>query len=188
MDLTFSRRHGKFRPTLMKLVSSNDPAFVRDTVQEALKTYRKTSDVSSALDILIKLKGIGPATASLLLAVHDSDNVIFFGDEAFYWLCCHGKTSPIKYNMKEYQALRDSSRELVKRLGVRAVDVERVAYALMRGQEPGPVEVKQGPKSQAVKKSSTKHAGDSSAKRKENSIVDAGTPAPARRSKRAKRA
>ncbi|KAK1755011.1 hypothetical protein QBC47DRAFT_345138 [Echria macrotheca] len=135
-------RHGTFRPTLMKLVSSNAPATVEDTVSKAVKAYREHKDVSSAVNILTQLKGIGPATASLLLAVNFPDSVIFFADEAFYWLCGKGAKCPIKYNVKEYLALNEQAQILANRLGVRAVDVERVAYVLMRdgqatGEAPG---------------------------------------------------
>ncbi|EAQ93462.1 hypothetical protein CHGG_01697 [Chaetomium globosum CBS 148.51] len=125
-------RHGKFRPTLMKLVSSNEPGFVRDTVQKAVAHFRDKADVSGALNILTELKGIGPATASLLLAVHDPKHVVFFADEAFYWLCCNGSKAPIKYNQKEYTELNKRAQALTKRLGVKAVDIERVAFVLMR--------------------------------------------------------
>ncbi|KAK4149114.1 hypothetical protein C8A00DRAFT_19161 [Chaetomidium leptoderma] len=125
-------RHGKFRPTLMKLVSSNEPGFVKDTIQKAIKHYRDKSDISGALNVLTQLKGIGPATASLLLAVHDPGHVLFFADEAFYWLCCDGTKAPIKYNQKEYMALNARAQALAKRLGVKAVDIERVAFVLMR--------------------------------------------------------
>ncbi|KAM7207733.1 Protein of unknown function (DUF1479) domain containing protein [Naviculisporaceae sp. PSN 640] len=130
-------RHGKFRPTLMKLVSSNDPKAVKETVQKAVNAYQDKSDVSTALGILTQLKGIGPATASLLLAVHDEENVVFFADEAFYWLCNGGSQGPIKYNLKEYIALQERAQSVIKRLGVKAVDVERVAFVLMRGQNDG---------------------------------------------------
>lgn len=134
--LTLYSRHGKFRPTLMKLVSSNDPAFVKETVQQALERYKKTSDVAAAVATLAKLKGIGPATASLLLAVHDPQHVVFFADEAFHWLCCGGRKDPIKYNAKEYAALNERAQGLCRRLGVRAVDVERVAFVMLRQHEP----------------------------------------------------
>ncbi|AEO70243.1 uncharacterized protein THITE_2081534 [Thermothielavioides terrestris NRRL 8126] len=125
-------RHGKFRPTLMKLVSSNDARSVQEIIHKAVKHYREKSDSAGALDILTQLKGIGPATASLLLAVHDPERIIFFSDEAFYWLCCQGSKSPIKYSQKEYAELSERAQALAKRLGVHAVDVERVAYVLMR--------------------------------------------------------
>lgn len=115
----------------MKLVSSNDPKVVEDTVKSALDAYKQEADASAAIDILAKLRGIGPATASLLLAVHYPGDVIFFGDEAFYWLCGDGKRCPIKYNAKEYRQLNQSLRNLAERLHVKAVDAERVAYVLM---------------------------------------------------------
>lgn len=115
----------------MKLVASNDEKFAEETVKSAMATYKQKADASAAVDVLTKLKGIGPATASLLLAVHDPENVIFFADEAFYWLCCGGKREPIKYNAKEYKGLIAASQALARRLDVKAVDVERVAYALM---------------------------------------------------------
>ncbi|KAK0384078.1 hypothetical protein NLU13_8167 [Sarocladium strictum] len=126
-------RHGKFRPTLMKLVSGNDPSVVKDTVRTAIQTYRKNkSNPQAALDILVKLKGIGPATASLLLTVHDPERVIFFSDEAFYWLCGGGQKVPLKYNAKEYVVLREAAGKLQKRLDVSATDVEKVAYVLLK--------------------------------------------------------
>ncbi|KAH7156254.1 hypothetical protein EDB81DRAFT_382208 [Dactylonectria macrodidyma] len=138
MLVEWKLRHGKFRPTLMKLVTSNDPAVAKDIIQQALDGYRKDADAQAALDTLTKLRGIGPATASLLLTVHDPNDVIFFSDEAFYWLCCNGKKSPIKYNAKEYRALRDSAQDLSKRLGVSATDVEKVAYVLMKQSDLAP--------------------------------------------------
>ncbi|OIW26104.1 hypothetical protein CONLIGDRAFT_656656 [Coniochaeta ligniaria NRRL 30616] len=128
-------RYGKFRPTLMKLVSSNEPDFVTQTVKEASESYRGKADVGAALGILTKLKGIGPATASLLLSVLHPERVIFFADEAFYWLCCSGQKESIKYNAKEYQTLSDRAGELCKRLKIKAVDVERVAFVIMRQQD-----------------------------------------------------
>jgi hypothetical protein len=116
----------------MKLVSSNDPVVVKDTIQKAVKHYRDTSDIAGALDILTQLKGIGPATASLLLAVHDAANILFFSDEAFYWLCSNGSKAPIKYNQKEYAELNARAKALAKRLGVKAVDIERVAFVMMK--------------------------------------------------------
>ncbi|KAI2622514.1 DUF1479-domain-containing protein [Hypoxylon sp. NC1633] len=125
-------RHGKFRPTLMKLVSSNDEALVESTIQEAMDKYWSDPNTAQALESITKLRGIGPATASLLLSVHDPRRVIFFSDEAFYWLCCGGQKSPIKYNAKEYQELNARAHTLVERLGVDATDIEKVAYVLMK--------------------------------------------------------
>ncbi|KAF5646939.1 hypothetical protein F25303_5268 [Fusarium sp. NRRL 25303] len=125
-------RHGKFRPTLMNLVSSNDANDAQEIVKQALEAYKKDADIEAAVGVLTKLRGIGPATASLLLAVHDPTRVIFFADEAFWWLCCNGKQSPIKYNAKEYRMLCSKVDDLRNRLDVQASDVEKVAYVLMK--------------------------------------------------------
>ncbi|EGR47527.1 uncharacterized protein TRIREDRAFT_64358 [Trichoderma reesei QM6a] len=135
MLVEWKLRHGKFRPTLMSLVSSNPPSSSQQTIQFAIKFYASSKDAGSAIRMLSELKGVGPATASLLLSVHDADNVIFFSDEAYYWLCCGGKKESIKYTPKEYLALRAEADALMKRLGVSAVEVEKVAYVLMKQPE-----------------------------------------------------
>lgn len=119
----------------MSLVSSNPPSSASQTIQFAIKFYSSSKDAGSAVRLLSELKGIGPATASLLLSVHDPQNIIFFSDEAFYWLCCEGKKASIKYNPKEYFALRTEADVLAKRLGVSATDIEKVAYVLMKQPE-----------------------------------------------------
>lgn len=164
----------------MKLVASNDEVFVKDTIKNAVDLYKTTFDASAAIDALIKLKGIGPATASLLLAVHDPGKVIFFADEAFYWLCSSGRRDSIKYNVKEYKELSSRLQSLAKRLHVKAVDVERVAYTLMNdtgSASPAKEGIPQT-KKQTLEDKST------AAKRKQDSVVDE-APAP-RRSKRGK--
>ncbi|MDA4133776.1 MAG: hypothetical protein OK454_11745, partial [Thaumarchaeota archaeon] len=125
------RRHGKFRPTLMKLVSSNDPSLVQETIQQAIRAYRSappssssSSRASAALEILTRLKGIGPATASLLLAVHFPAEAPFFADEAMLWLCCGGKKDTvIKYNAKEYAQLCEQAGKLMDLVIIRVLFV-----------------------------------------------------------------
>lgn len=133
----------------MGLASSNPAAAAQTTISSAVKAYRASSpaasssspsdaSIATALAALTKLRGIGPATASLLLTVHDPARVIFFSDEAFYWLCCGGKAgASIKYNNKEYEQLRQAANKLVKRLGVGATDVEKVAYVLFKRDAAG---------------------------------------------------
>ncbi|RYP17923.1 hypothetical protein DL765_004242 [Monosporascus sp. GIB2] len=180
-------RHGKFRPTLMKLVSSNDGATVRDVIQQAMKQYWANRNASEALGAIAKLKGIGPATASLLLSVHDPDHIIFFSDEAFWWLCCDGKKSPIKYNAKEYMELNTAAQSVIGRLQVKATDVEKVAYVLMRQESPNTTSVD----GEGVSLSQTNPAATDSpkvlAKRKKGGSISGDvTPEHVRRSKRRK--
>jgi hypothetical protein len=168
----------------MKLVSSNEPGFVRDTIQKAVAHFRDKADVSGALNILTELKGIGPATASLLLAVHDPKRVVFFADEAFYWLCGNGSKVPIKYNHKEYTELNKRAQALAKRLGVKAVDIERVAFVLMRR----PKDENTGSTSVSKPAQPTGSVAEKQpAKRKASGDVSADA-VPVRRSKRGKQA
>jgi len=87
--------------------------------------------------VLRALKGVGPATASLILAVYAPESVIFFGDEVFRWLCWeetsrlgHGWNRKISYSMKEYQMLHELSRPVLDRLKVQAIELEKVGYVL----------------------------------------------------------
>ncbi|OAA54978.1 hypothetical protein SPI_08482 [Niveomyces insectorum RCEF 264] len=171
--VTWKLRHGKFRPTLMKLVASNNPEAVRTVVQEALTVYKKSltaaadgaSSFSSsssslisaapspaaaiaAVRVLCLLRGIGPATASLLLAVHDPERVVFFGDEVYAWLCGGAAhLPPKKYNEREYEDVSRRAAALQARLNksgdgggdVRAVDIEKVAFVLLK-QDSKPAE------------------------------------------------
>lgn len=167
----------------MKLVSSNEDSFAEETIKAAIDLYKQKSDAAAAVDALVKLKGIGPATASLLLAVHDPEKVIFFADEAFYWLCNGGRQGPIKYNAKEYKELNVKSQILAKRLNVGAIDVERVAYVLMKGAQSSPQKESQPMPTKADLKVDKSHK-TTTAKRKQPSTSE---EAPGlRRSKRGK--
>jgi len=81
---------------------------------------------------LTTLRGIGPATASLLLSVHDAARVPFFSDELYQWLCHDGAKVTIKYSMKEYEALVAECRKLIDRMDVDARDIEKVAFVLIK--------------------------------------------------------
>lgn len=119
----------------MNLVKSN-PA---DTIKETTQSAFVEPEVLKALKILTSLRGIGPATASLLLSVHQPDTVPFFSDELFRWTQWdvvakkgegEGWDRKIKYNVGEYKEVLKSVGDLRTRLGIRAVDAEKVAYVL----------------------------------------------------------
>ena len=117
----------------MKLSESNTEDDIKKATQEAFEIYKKAKfEVTKAINKLTTLRGIGPATASLLLSVHDAARVVFFGDEVFQWICCDGKKATIKYNIKEYEDLINKTRKLVERIGVDARDVEKVGFVLMK--------------------------------------------------------
>lgn len=96
---------------------------------------------SSSVEILTKLKGIGPATAALLLSTYDPEKLPFFSDELFRWVFWDDKVGgrwdrKIKYSLKEYRELVARVDELRKRLGRGALDAEKVAYVLGKRETP----------------------------------------------------
>lgn len=130
--------HGTFRPTLKKLVDQNSENDIRSNTTTAFESFAldPRNNIKSSLTTLTQLKGIGPATASLLLSVLDPERAPFFSDELFRWSMYEEKTGKgwdrkIKYNPKEYLELFEKIQRVLKRLGsVKAVDLERVAYVL----------------------------------------------------------
>jgi hypothetical protein len=153
MTLMTHSKHGTFRPKLLALVQSNSANVIQDTTKAAFKVL---PDIIAALKVLVALKGIGPATASLLLSVAAPDTVPFFSDELFRWCTWDESGSPggwqrkIKYNAKEYEMMLGKVDALVKRLGVRALDAEQVAWVL--GKEHMDIDVEDdGPVDDAAK-------------------------------------
>ncbi|KAF8428295.1 hypothetical protein EV426DRAFT_714494 [Tirmania nivea] len=121
-------KRGKFRPQLLPQVTSNDPSTVEKITAEAFD-YNKNriwdekpdlEKVKLALGHLSKnLKGVGPATASYILAAQMPHWIPAFSDEGFRWAffdkhipgVIEGTAPstgrwqrPIKYSLKEYLA------------------------------------------------------------------------------------
>lgn len=170
----------------MKLVTSNDADFVGDTIAGAMSAYWKAPDTSKAVDGIAKLKGVGPATASLLLSVHDPGRVIFFSDEAYYWLCHNAKACPIKYNAKEYRDLNSAAQRLVERLGVSATDIEKVAFVVMRKTRDDAITPRRESSPPAVSQRGNTLSGERGQKRKFEGVGKDITPPQLRRSQRGK--
>jgi hypothetical protein len=129
--LEFKMSRGKFRP-LRKLVASNDAGVVKATSKEAFVladlvssslAESKTSsvfddasdclgDFKAAMNKLKELRGVGVATASLLLATYAPQLAAFMADEALE--CVVGR--PFRYSFSEYyrflEALTDKCVEL----------------------------------------------------------------------------
>ncbi|KAF2279700.1 uncharacterized protein EI97DRAFT_184294 [Westerdykella ornata] len=156
-------KHGTFRSKLLQLVQSNPAAQIEQTTKDAFSLFTDAKKdaapgpdldpdpdpdpkaILAALKILTGLRGIGPATASLLLSVYAPGKVPFFSDELFRWAMwamwaeagtgtgkAQGWKRVIKYNVREYEALVAGVGELRGRLGVSAVEAEKVAWVLGR--------------------------------------------------------
>lgn len=130
-----SRTHQKNRPFLLPQIRKNDDRTVRTCTAEARQLLGTSKDSSPtvqairiALDKICELKGVGPATGTLVLSVFQ-DGVPFFEDELYAWLLSDSKTK-LKYNVKEYLELLDKLQDVRGRLKMarRAWDFEKVAY------------------------------------------------------------
>ncbi|KAJ5691407.1 hypothetical protein N7488_012142 [Penicillium malachiteum] len=154
--------HGHSRPMLMGLIRSNAESLVSSCVSSALSALPKDSEEfpQASLDALQPLRGVGPATASLILSIMtgcDTRQIPFYSDDAFLWLCLRAypkiednapgavkvKPSPVvlkvRYTLNEYRELWDASNEIQRRLNERLEagrepvsqnDIEKVAYVL----------------------------------------------------------
>ncbi|XP_043082142.1 uncharacterized protein zgc:112496 [Puntigrus tetrazona] len=87
---------GKFRPRLQQLIGSNGDEAVRSVTSEA---FGLLPDVQAAITELCKLKGVGPATASAVLAAGAPGEVAFMADEAVESIA---ELRPVEYTAKHY--------------------------------------------------------------------------------------
>ncbi|KAI5956586.1 hypothetical protein KGF54_001061 [Candida jiufengensis] len=159
MDWKLSK--GKFRPQLPKLIRSNSEKDVEQFTKDGFRIFLQYSQslpkdftwikasiedreeyskvLKSSMKELCKLKGVGPATASLLLTclfkINEKITPPFFSDEAFmyYVIDPSRPNTSIKYNVKEY--LEEYIPILLKILReaetpVKFIDLEKGGWAL----------------------------------------------------------
>lgn len=159
----------------MKLATSNTEGEVSKISKYAFEMYESDpSNIKGAVKKLSELKGVGPATASLLLSVHDTENALFFGDEVYWWLCCNGKKESIKYNFKEHEDMMEKFAALVERLGkgVSALDVERVGYVMLKESGLESSGTGTGVKEKAVENSKNEVVNVEESERASSSVAD----------------
>ncbi len=93
---------GKMRP-LMNLVRGNDAATV-ERISKAALAAAQTGDIAGAITLLSgpELKGIGPATASAVLAAYRPELFPFMADEPTLVVLGESGGGKLKYNLAEY--------------------------------------------------------------------------------------
>eukprot|EP00924_Labyrinthula_sp_SR-Ha-C_P002767 snap_masked-scaffold_13-processed-gene-6.32-mRNA-1 protein AED:1.00 eAED:1.00 QI:0/0/0/0/1/1/2/0/241 len=90
---------GKFRP-LRKLILSNKDSLIKEVTLRGFKialSAKNSKDIKTCLNVFCELKGIGPATASLLASLINPNFFPFMSDEAI--IACG---LPREYKMKNY--------------------------------------------------------------------------------------
>ncbi|XP_071545235.1 uncharacterized protein [Panulirus ornatus] len=99
MDWKLSR--GKFRPRLIELAGSNSNESVQNASMQGIELAKK-SKIGDAVKALVILKGVGPATASGILAACVPEKCCFFADEVAKAI---PSLSSLKYTSVEYEVL-----------------------------------------------------------------------------------
>lgn len=94
-------------------------------------------DLLAALKEVSTLRGVGPATASYVLAAFRPSDVPVFSDEGYRWSVYENKPGrgwdrKLKYDAKEYAEYLSQTKKIAERLGVTTEEVEQVGFVLGR--------------------------------------------------------
>lgn len=101
---------GKFRPRLQQLIASNSEEVVQNCSKKA---FNLLPDVQAAIMELSTLKGMGPATASAVLAAGAGDQAAFMADESVESIA---ELRPVQYTAKHYLLYLDYITQKTKHL------------------------------------------------------------------------
>ncbi|XP_006651771.1 uncharacterized protein LOC102722948 [Oryza brachyantha] len=124
--LQWKLSRGKWRPRLMDFVKGLEDAVVESASRKA---FAALPDLRKAITELTALKGIGPATASAILAAYAPDAAPFMSDEAMVATLGNAK----EYTLKQYLAFAEKLQTKSKELSSRGEiftpsDVERALW------------------------------------------------------------
>ncbi|KAF9034462.1 hypothetical protein BDZ89DRAFT_1158013 [Hymenopellis radicata] len=115
---------GQNRPALRALIKKNSATQVKEVTERALRESLAEGTWDSlklALDILCELKGVGPATASLILSLIYPRDIPFFSDEATVdVLALVGGRKAIKYTHATYRTLYDALEDMTSTINQNA--------------------------------------------------------------------
>ncbi|KAF2547166.1 hypothetical protein F2Q70_00023569 [Brassica cretica] len=118
---------GKWRPRLLDFVSSLDDSVVKSASEKA---FESLPDISKAVNELTVLKGVGPATASAVLAAYAPDIAPFMSDEAMEVALGNSKDYSLKRYLLFVTKLQKKSKELkLEGEWGGASDVERALWS-----------------------------------------------------------
>ncbi|KAL2872158.1 uncharacterized protein BJX67DRAFT_369529 [Aspergillus lucknowensis] len=151
-------KHGIYRPTLLSMISSNQERAIQTATAAAFEppppppvkpgdnaaaatAAEEWTQIDRRLEALTSpLRGVGPATASLILSIASPAEIPFYSDDVYLWLCAgvypslsaegiwvKGETGGkkevrqngelnVKYNVPEYRRLWGAVRGLRGRL------------------------------------------------------------------------
>uniref|UniRef100_A0ACD6A8Q4 Uncharacterized protein n=1 Tax=Avena sativa TaxID=4498 RepID=A0ACD6A8Q4_AVESA len=132
--LQWKLSRGKWRPRLMDFVKSLDDKVVESASRKA---FAVLPDLSKAINELTVLKGIGPATASAVLAAYAPDVAPFMSDEAMVAALGNAK----EYTLKQYLAFAEKLQAKAKELSAGGEsftpsDVERALWSSAIASKP----------------------------------------------------
>ncbi|KAL5988308.1 hypothetical protein ACLOJK_036071 [Asimina triloba] len=118
---------GKWRPRLLDFISSLDETQVKSTSERA---FQSLPDLAKAVTELSTLKGVGPATASAVLAAYAPDVAPFMSDEAMVAAIGNSKD----YSLKQYLFFAEKLQNKAKELSANGdlltpSDVERALWS-----------------------------------------------------------
>ncbi|KAL6212332.1 hypothetical protein ACLB2K_017552 [Fragaria x ananassa] len=100
---------GKWRPRFLDFVSALDDSVVKSASEKA---FRSLPDLSKAVNELTVLKGVGPATASAVLAAYAPEVAPFMSDKAMEAALGNSKD----YSLKQYLLFADKLQKKAKEL------------------------------------------------------------------------
>ncbi|CAG8393545.1 unnamed protein product [Penicillium salamii] len=157
--MDWKMKHGVFRPALMGMIKGIPEKTVKQATSSAFASLPKADPISAPLEAFPKssldaltapLRGVGPATASLILSIgtgvgESESQVPFYSDDVYLWLVLndlpesadqevkssiHRKPSGeliAKYNLNEYRDLWNAVQQLRARLNTDVGDLAPVS-------------------------------------------------------------